>query len=462
MTRFTVAGTIALTLASAWVAEGQATQPRSRDCDTQFDGVKVGGVITTHFQSYSTSAGHSNLFVGGGVNGYCRNSDQKVLADSAEHYGDTRVLILIGRVRYIEKRMQLDADTITYYMGEERLVAKGHVVGRTSTGTRFTGPSAVYLRAKQGLRDRSRLDAGGRPDTWISGSDAGSATDKPDSVHVLADSLISDNDSLVYALGKVIIERPDLIATGDSAMMDQGREIASLRLSPKVVGRGEKSFALSGHAIDIYSRNRQAERVRSAGAAKATSDAVQLDADTIVLQVTDQQLSNATAWGPKGARAAQSGRDITADSIDVAMPRQILRAIHAVHHAKVATLADSLNVRSRERDWFAGDTIIAEFDSVATRDTSSATRIRSLVAKGSARSWQQSARSGVPVPDSTPAINYITGRMITVSFAEDRSLDRLSVLDQVTGLLVQPSADTTRAKPAPKKPGSGGTRRDSR
>jgi hypothetical protein len=266
----------------------------------------------------------------------------------------------------------------------------------------------------------------------------------------------------VYARGKVIIERPDLTATGDSAMMDQGREIASLRKTPKVVGRGDKKFTLDGNAIDIYSRNRQAERVRSAGSAKATSEEVQLDADTIDLRVADQQLSRAIAWGPKGAHATQAGRDITADSIDVAMPRQILRSINAVRRAKAETRPDTTKIRSKERDWFAGDTIVAEFDSVATRDTSSEAHIRSLVARGSARSWQQSARSGVAVPDSTPAISYITGRIITVSFAADRSLDRLTVLDQVTGILVQPTGDTTKVKPAPKKPGSGGRSRDPR
>jgi hypothetical protein len=169
--------------------------------------------------------------------------------------------------------------------------------------------------------------------------------------------------------------------------------------------------------------------------------------------MADRQLSRAVAWGPKGAHAVQSGRDITADSIDVMMPGQVLRTIHAVRRARAETLPDSTKVRSRERDWFAGDTIVAEFDSLtAPRDSSSEARIRRLVAMGSARSWQQAARSGVPVPDSTPAINYIGGRVISVDFAPDHSLERLRVVDQATGLLVQPANDTTKARPAPKKP----------
>ena len=144
-------------------------QDRSRDCELLMRGVSIGGVITTHFQSTQTVAGNSNVFAGGGVDGVCANSDQRVRSDSAEQWGDARLVHLIGRVHYTEKRVQLDADRITYYMGEERLIAEGNVVGRTETGTTFKGPRAVYLRAKVGLRDRSRLDAGG----WHSRAYAG-------------------------------------------------------------------------------------------------------------------------------------------------------------------------------------------------------------------------------------------------------------------------------------------------
>ena len=148
-----------LGLALTWAAsadaqarpQAPATQPRARDCDIQFTGVTVGGVGTTHFQSNNTSAGNQNVFAGGGVDGRCSNSDQRVTSDSAEQYGDQRFVLLIGRVHYTEKRVRLDADRITYYMAEERLVAEGNVVGRTETGTRFSGPQATYLRAKAGL-----------------------------------------------------------------------------------------------------------------------------------------------------------------------------------------------------------------------------------------------------------------------------------------------------------------------
>ncbi len=459
MRYFTLQRALGVALLAAGSLHAQAagnavTQLRSRDCNLEFKGVTVNGVVTTHIQSSKTSAGSSNDFAGGGVDGACTNSDQRVKADSAEHFGDQRLVYLIGRVHYTEARVQLDADRLTYYMAEERLVAEGHVVGRTSTGTRFAGPRATYLRAKPGLRAGSRLDAGGRPDTWISAADAAKDTKSADSVHVVADSVISMNDSLVYARGTVIIDRPDLVSTADSAMMDQGRELVELRISPKVVGRGEQKFTLEGAQIDIQSRNRLAERVRSFGSAKATNDDMRLESETIDLRMAEQKLSRAVAWGPSGARALQSGRDITADSIDVIMPGQVLQSMHAVRRARVESLPDSTKVKSKVRDWFSGDTIVAVFDSLAVGDTSGQAALKRLTTTGDAKSWQQGSRSGVPLPDTVPAINYMAGRVIIVDFAKDRSLDKLRVLDQVTGILIQPASDTTKAKPVPpKKPG---------
>ncbi|MBM4193264.1 MAG: hypothetical protein FJ202_02645 [Gemmatimonadetes bacterium] len=449
--------------ALALVGVGLATpaqsqeQPRSQECDLLMSGVRVAGEYTSRFTSFALASGRRNDFAGGGVDARCTNSDQRILADSAENFGDQRTVYLIGKVRYSEGRLTLNADRITYLMGEEKLIAEGNVNGRTSGGTRFSGPRAVYLRAKAGLRAQSRLDAGGRPDMWISAEDAGTSSGPADSAHVLADTVISINDSVVFARGKVVLERPDLVATGDSAMLDNGAEHAAMRRDPRIEGRGDRKFTLIGTEIDIYSRNREAERVRSAGSAKATSDDITLTADTLDLRLVDRDLDRAIAWGKGGARAAQGSREITADSIDTRLPGQRLRDLTAVRRARIESPADSTDIRSKERDWVTADTIVAHFDSVrAPGDTANRPRLTRLVASGSARSWQQAIRAGVAPPDSTPAINYMAGRVIDVTFDGDGGLDRVRVVDQVTGVLVQPAADSTKkAAPTVRKPPGG-------
>lgn len=453
MMRVALVGAAISSVAVLQGPQGQGGQARAKDCNVQLSESKSPGARPTSYIRYTTSMGNANEFLGGAVDVRCLNTDQRLISDSLEHYGDQRVVYLIGHVHYSEGRVDLTADRITYFLAEERLLAEGNVVGRTNTGTRFRGPRAVYLRAKQGVRDKSRLDAGGRPDVWISAADAGSDTTRGrDSTHVLADTVISDNDSLVYARGSVVIERPDLSATADSAMIDQGAERAFLRRNPVVRGKGERPFDLTGTEIDIYSKQRKAERVRSNGAAAAKSDDMALTADSIDLRVNGDKLSRAIAWGPKRALAKQEGREITADSIDVKMPGESIQSIDAIRGARAESVADSLKIRSKERDWFSGDTISAAFDTTAKRDTTGKATLKSLRASGNARSWQQAGRDGVAAPDSLPAVNYMGGRVIDVTFAADRSLDRVRVTEQAFGVLVQPSRDSSRKAAAPGNP----------
>ena len=52
-----------------------------------------------------------------------------------------------------------------------------------------------------------------------------------------------------YAMGQVIIERSDIVATSDSAYVDNGREYMQLSQLPIVTGFGERQFTLVGNVI---------------------------------------------------------------------------------------------------------------------------------------------------------------------------------------------------------------------
>ena len=198
----------ALVLPAITPREGRAqtptrtTVPRSRECNVEIIGVRNRGVVTSHIETFGTLSGQHNTFYGGGFDARCAGTDQRIRSDSAEQYGDERRLVLIGNVHYTEARVKLDSDRMTYHTGEERLVAEGNVRGLTKNGTRFNGPRAEYLRAIRPLRERSRLTAESRPNVWLSPLDAGTST--KDSTNLQADVVISDNDSLLYAKGRVV------------------------------------------------------------------------------------------------------------------------------------------------------------------------------------------------------------------------------------------------------------------
>jgi hypothetical protein len=259
-----------------------------------------------------------------------------------------------------------------------------------------------------------------------------------------ADQIVGVNDSLFYASRRVVLTRTDLVARSDSGFVDNGREYARLMIGPVIDSKGSEPYTLRGKAIDIYARNRQAERVVAQDSAEATSKDLTQRADTIDLRVHEQKLQRAYAFGGR-AHATTPERDIFADSLEVIMPNQRIREFFAVGNAYAESDPDTNKIVSDERDWLRGDTIHAVFDSLPPTDTTSRPDVRRLVSSGNASSYFQ-----VPPSDTalkgTPAINYVRGRLIEVEFA-NKEAEIVRVVDQATGVYVEPTsaADSTRA-----------------
>jgi len=414
------------------LAQNPATEPR---CELAYSGQARSTLV-------QQPSGKYNVYQGGGVTYYCTGQNNQLRADSAEYYGDPGILYLIGNVHYTEPRVKVDSRRMTYFQREDRLVAEGDVIATLPSGTTLKGPKADYYRAVPNVRPKTRLYADGRPLITLVQVDSQGRRQPP--VDLRADRVTMEADSLVYAGGSVDITRPDLHAVGDSAYLDSGREFARLMRGPNIEGKAQRPFTLSGTVVDIYSRARQLERVVSLGNARALSDDLDLRADTIDLRVTQNKLEHAYAWGASGAHAISPTQLISADSLNVRLPGQNIREVHAVRHAVAQSDPDSTKIRSKERDWLRGDTIIALFDSTARGDTATKPQLTRLVAVGDARSYYQIAVSGAPI--DRPAVNYVRGRKITVSFA-NRQVERVAVTEKATGVYLEPVRDTTAHAP---------------
>lgn len=398
--------------------------------------------------------GQRHIFLGGGVRAVCQAQNITVVADSVESYEDSRVMYLIGKVHYTEPRLTLDANRVTYWENEERLRSEGNVDATLPSGTNLKGPLVDYYRAARGLRPTPRMIAPQRPTIRIVERDSAGAAGEP--ILVTANQVTMEADSLVYAGGRVVLTRPDMVARGDSAVVDNGRQWARLMRNPVVEGKGKRPFTLTGKVIDVFARDRRLERALASGDAKTVSDSTTIRADTLDFRVVDGQIERAFAWGPSRATVVSPTYDVLADSLDVRMPAQRVERVYAVGGALIESEPDSLRVESEERNWLRGDTIIAEFDTARVAAGDSGVAIRRLEALGSAQSFYQ-----VEPRDSTarrPAVNYVRGRAITVSFA-DRQVARVSVVDQASGVYLEPgeptaapASATPQAAPAPPVP----------
>jgi lipopolysaccharide export system protein LptA len=433
-----------LCLASLAVARTASSQVETSQCSLQYE-TSTGNTRTN---AVKTATGQYNFFQGGGVTYHCEGQNNTLQADSAEYYGDQKVLYLIGRVHYTDPRAKVDSDRMTYYQIEDRIRADGNVNVRTQSGTTIRGPVMDYYRVTP-TRPLARTVATGRPRmSIIQRPTAGSAPPEP--VDVVSNTLVSEGDNLVYASGNVEVTRPDLVAKSDSAFLDGQREFARLMRNPSVQSKKGRPFTLTGGVIDLYSRNRNLERVVATPTGHVLSQDLELAADSVDLRVTQNQLQRVIAWGRKTrATALSPERRVVADSIDAQMPGQRLREVRAIGKAYANSDPDTARMLSTERDWMRGDSVIAQFDSIAPGDTVSKPQAKKIIATGNASSFYQLAQNGKT--KGPPNLNYVRGRIITVSFL-NKTVDKVDVVDQASGVYLEASAkpaQDTAAAPRP-------------
>jgi len=426
----------------------------------EFTGVIRRGVLTTSMRVTTMADGAKHTFISGGVDATCRGQGNRLLADSAEHYDDRQELVLISKVRYADEKMRLEADRMVYLLETERLVATGSVRGTSTGGARFTGPELTYLRARPGIRVVSSWRAPGRPTVRLATARTDEvrakrlAASPADSMDVTADVVWSENDSLVWARGSVVMDRHDLQATADSAFLDQGTEHVRLRRSPRIVGTGERAFTMVGREIDLWSRTQALERVLATGEARVDGDSVVLRSDTVDVRIVEEQMDRVLAWGTRAYAEAQR-QQMEADSIEMRLPGQVLQEVQAFGRALTRAEVDTARITSPDPDWIAGDTVIARFETVprSPTDTTSATRLTEVQAIGSARAFQQMASADGG--KERPTLSYNRGRIIIVRF-EGGEVARVEVQERASGLYLEPSPDPT--DPATSTPPATGRR----
>jgi hypothetical protein len=401
---------------------------------------------STQMAVITDANGKRFTYLGQGLVGRCRGQDITITADSAESYEVNNLHILIGNVKYREPKYAIDAKRVTYFRAEERLLFQDSVKAvLTQDAATMEGPVLEYFRPVRGMRERERIVATQRPKlTYIEKDSAG--RDMPP-ITILANTIVGEGDSTFYASGAVRLERTDILATGDSAVLDGSRRLSRLMKGPVVESKSDQPFTLKGRVIELYGEAKQVDRILSLDSASAVGKDLTVISDTLDMRISNRKLNRAFAFGPNGAQATTPQRDIIADSLDIIMPGQQIRELRAVGKAFAESDPDSTKIISVERDWIRGDTLIARFDSLAPTDTTQPP-IRDLYASGEASAFYQAASD--TANRSKPGINYVSGRVIRLGF-EDGDVKTVTVTDQASGVYLQP-ADTTVRRAGQRRP----------
>ena len=432
---------------AALTARAQKLTPGAGKCalDVKFERIN----------SIQLPTGNRNSYLGGNIVATCASQHVVLKSDSLEQYGDEGRFFFIGHVDYKEPRVKLKSDFLTFFQREDRLLAFLNVDAVLPNGSTLKGSSLEYFKPIPKVRPKQKGIAVGRPTLSVIDKDAQGKPQPP--VTITGNTIWLDGDSVVASAGEVVVVRPELTATGDSLYLDGGSGLLRMMRKPRIAGTKGRKFTLVGETIDLLSRRKKLERVIARNAGEAVSEDLTLKADTIDLRVTDDLLQRAVVWGKSRAHASSPSQTIVADSIDVLLPGQRVREMHAVRSASAEGTPDTTKFKTPEKDRLTGDTIVAYFDSIPATDTVTKARIRELVAIFKATSYQHLA------PQDTsfrrPAINYICGQRITVTF-DSAKVRLVKVLDSKPpcgAVYVEP--DTSQTPQPTGRPGSNPPRR---
>lgn len=396
----------------------------------------------------------ANTFIGGGFVGRCQGENNRISADSAEQFESAGIVNMYGNVVYEEpNKLRVTAAHATYFTREGRLFADGGVVAtQLATGSTFSGPNIEYYRVMPG-RPVAKLVAPNRPTAQLIEKDSTGKAGQP--TIVTADRFEDVGDTLVLGWGDVIITREKIIGRSDSLAYNKITQLARLVRAARIRSLDtSQAFTLNGDTIDLFTTDKKLDRVFALHSATATNKDLVINAERIDLRLKEQKIDEAYAFGKGRARAKTPQQDVEADSMRIVLTDQRPREVRAIGGAVAKGVADTLKIKSTDRDMLRGDSLFAYFDTaqVAT-DTSKQTRIKEIRAFGNASSlFQIASKKG---PTAPPALNYVRGQRIFVQF-DTGSVRDVRVDSSASGLYLEPApdslADSTVRKPPAKKP----------
>lgn len=404
--------------------------------------------------------GSTLIYAGGTFRAHCRTEPTTMASDSLEWFSQAGELHLIGHAHFRDSTEVLDADRITYWTRIERVYSEGHVFARNvKDGSEMRGPNMDYYRAVPPIRDTLELLASGRPTIRLHPAGDSASADTTNPFVIVADRVKLRHTDRFWGSGHVTIDRRDMRARSDSAMMNLADSLTWLIGAAKVAGRDTArpasdttaSYTLTGQRIRFDLNGKQEiRRVGSFRDADALGPDWHLVADTILIYVDSSKIQRAQAWGRERRPVATSGlTTIVGDSLDIHMPGQVMQLVWAYRAARAVSLSDSA---APEPDWITGDSLRATF---VRNDSAGVARsdVDHVDSYGSARALYHTENN--QDPQGPKGINYSRGQRINIAMRE-RKVRLVDIVGQVDGVYLEPRVvrpdstmlpDTSAARP---------------
>lgn len=432
------------------------------------------------------SRGFTRIATGGGSIVYIQrpvircDDGTRIRADSAVIFTASNFTQLFRDVFYEDSVRTLAADTAQYFTRQGRLQAQGSVrITDKEDGSWITGERLLYLRRGDAREEAQLTVEGGRPHAVLyPRPDPDAPQGEPPVPYLLdADRIFTEGQDYFRATGRVEVHREDLEAYGEEMEYDGRAERMVLQPDGRIVSG---TYELSGRVVTLRLPGEELEEIVARENAVLIGEDLRLDAELIRLFLEEGALHRLVATRPperappggagrpapappggeggadRGPRPRAVAEDflLTADSIDVLAPGEVLDRLTAVGSARGESLSrDSLNTEDTppliRRDWIEGDTILATFVRVDPAAADSLAAEPAPVPEGIV------ADPPAVEADSASEREYALRRLVATGDA--RSLYRLEPSDTTEAAASDTAAAEAPAEPeeaeAPPEPG---------
>lgn len=239
----------------------------------------------------------------------CGNATME--ADSAIKRDGPRQVELLGAVVYEDSIRTLQSERLLYFQLSDFIIAEENVeLVRLTDRSTLIGPRVEFLRAVSGVD--AVTTAPDRPTVTFYPTN----TESPEPFMIESDLAIFAGEDEARFYGDAIIDRTDLNARADSALLTRADGLGALWGDPWIEAEG---IRMEGDSIRFVSENQELEEIHAIGNGYVSGDRFEVEGELIDVDLSNREVEQVQAHGEGVSRALSGSHELRGDSIRFAM-----------------------------------------------------------------------------------------------------------------------------------------------
>lgn len=315
-------------------------------------------------------------------------------ADSAVKRDGPRQVELLGAVVYEDSIRTLQSERLLYFQLSDFIIAEENVeLVRLTDRSTLIGPRVEFLRAVSGVD--AVTTAPDRPIVTFYPTN----TESPEPFLIESDLAIFAGEDEARFYGDAVIDRTDLNARADSALLTRADGLGALWGDPWIEAEG---IRMEGDSIRFVSENQELEEIHAIGNGYVSGDRFEVEGELIDIDLSNREVEQVQAHGEGVSRALSGSHELRGDSIRFAMLAGQIDTAYAFGGA-VAVQRDSSWVPPPAPEPATADSTAADSTADGATATDSTASDSTAAARDTAAASAPADSAAAPVPSDSAA-----------------------------------------------------------